>query len=442
MSRDTRISQAQDASSKDTLMKRVVLTGAAAALFALSGCGGGGGSVGGSSSSSSSSSSGGGNNPPPPASAPPLKTELAADYGVANFPVGAAIEPASTSTAPDNAILLKHFSSVTAENAMKPDTIWPNAPGTNPPQPAAAPNFTPADTIYNFALNNNIQVRGHTLLWHQTAPTWFFAGDQVTDPANYRATVRQRLCDYIEAVVTHFPQVYAWDVVNEVATDTPNAANPYRTDSPWYIAYGVGGGDPTEYVRDAFTCANQARAAAGRNVANMKLMLNDYNTELPGKRANVMAIVQSLVNAGVPIDGVGHQFHLQLNADVTQVTAAFTAVEAISSTLVNHVTELDVSIYADPGDCFSMRTIPPCLADVGTTPSQALIRQQALTYRALYTAFDRPSVQSVTTWGIADNHTWLNSFPVTRTNHPLLFDRQGNPKWAFWAVVDPLISVP
>jgi GH35 family endo-1,4-beta-xylanase len=44
--------------------------------------------------------------------------------------------------------------------------------------------------------------------------------------------------------------------------------------------------------------------------------------------------------------------------------------------------------------------------------------------------------------GIADNHAWLNTFPVSRTNRPLLFDTEGLPKWAFWAVVDPSIRVP
>jgi endo-1,4-beta-xylanase len=322
---------------------------------------------------------------------------------------------------------------------MKPQTIWPNAPGTQ--LPAASPNFVPADAIYDTAVLNDVQVRGHTLLWHQGAPTWFFAGN-VNDQPSYRFAVQQRLCQYIDAVVRRYPLVYAWDVVNEVASDTQNAANPYRTDSPWYQAYAAGGNDGSQYVRDAFTCANQARTAIGRNSANMKLMLNDYNTELPGKRANVIQIVQSLVNAGIPIDGVGHQLHLQLNADVSQVTAAFQAVEAVSSTLVNHVTELDVSIYADPGTCFAQRRIPPCLADVGASPPQALLSQQALTYRALFNAFDRASVTSVTLWGIADNHTWLNSFPVNRTNHPLLFDVTGNPKWAFWTVVEPGLAVP
>jgi endo-1,4-beta-xylanase len=377
---------------------------------------------------------------PNPASAPDLKTVLAAKYGTVNYPVGAAIEPAST-TGADATLLRKHFSSLTAENAMKPDTIWPNAPGTS--NPAPSPNFAPAETIVTFAAANGMRVRGHTLVWHTTAPSWFFAGD-TTNPAGYRSLVQQRLRDYIFAVIQRFPDIYAWDVVNEVATDTPNAANPYRTTSPWYQAYSVGGMDGSEYVRDAFLFATQARAAAGRNSTNMKLMLNDYNTELPGKRANVLAIVEDVLTAGTgaAIDGVGHQFHLQLNADVTQVTAALVAVENLSSNFVNHVTELDVSIYADPGDCFSLRTIPPCQADYGASPPQSVLSQQALLYRALFNAFDRPSVTSITTWGIADDHTWLNNFPVARTNRPLLFDTARNPKWAFWTVVDPSISPP
>jgi endo-1,4-beta-xylanase len=401
-------------------------------LGALTACGGGGGA----------------DAPPPtpppvqppslpnPAAAPALKTVLAARYGTVNYPVGAAIEPAATAGA-NAALLLRHFSSLTAENAMKPDTIWPSAAGTQ--NPAPAPNFAPADQIYNFAINNGLQVRGHTLLWHATAPSWFFAGDQ-TDAINYRATVRQRLCQYIDAVMRQYPGIYAWDVVNEVASDTPNPSQPYRTNSPWYQAYGVGGQDPTEYVRDAFQCAGSTRAFLGR--PDMKLMLTDYYTELAGKRGNVIEILRDVINAGLPIDGVGHQLHLSLNADVAQVTAAFAAVEAEGSALVNHVTELDVSIYADPGDCFSLRTIPPCQADYGANPPQSALSQQALLYRALFNAFDRLSVTSVTFWGIADNHTWLNSFPVARTNRPLLFDTAGNPKWAFWAVVDPAITVP
>lgn len=419
-------------------MMRGIVVVAAVAL--LSACGGGGGYSGSSSSSSSSSSSGGGTPVlPDPATAPPLKTNIAARFGVANYPVGAAIEPASLTNATESALLIKHFSSITAENVMKPDSIWPSVPGTS--QPAASPNFTQADLLVNFGQINNIQLRGHTLLWHRTVPSWMLAGDR-GNPATYRSTIQQNLRNYIFAVIPHFPNVYAWDVVNEVASDTQNAANPYRTDSPWYEAYSVGGLNGSDYVRDAFTFANQARTSIGKTTANMRLMLNDYNTELPGKRANVIQIVRDLVNGGYAIDGVGHQFHLQLNANVADVTAAFVAVEGVSSTLVNHVTELDVSIYADPGNCFSAPAIPPCMADYGASPPQSVLSQQALLYRALFNAFNRASVTSVSLWGIADNHTWLNTFPVTRTNRPLLFDTAGLPKWAFWAVVDTSIAVP
>lgn len=424
-------------------MKHLRLAAAASAILIAS-CGGGGGDGPGPipPPTPSPPPTGG---LPPPSTAPALKTTLAAKYGVVDFPIGAAIEPASTTNA-DAAVLQKHFSSITAENAMKPDTVWPNKAGTSgaTAQPADAPNFGPGDALVAFAAANNMKVRGHTLLWHRTAPEWFFAGDPVGDAANYRATVQQRLKAYIFAVIAAWPDIYAWDVVNEVASDTPNATNPYRTDSPWYVAYGAGGGDPTEYVRDAFLFATQAREAIGRNSSNMKLMINDYNTELPGKRANLLKIIDDIRNSGTiaDINGVGHQFHLQLGTDVNQVIAAFEAVEAIDPMFENHVTELDVSIYQDPAECFAQLTAPPCAADYGANPPASALSQQAALYRALFNAFDRPSVTSVTTWGVADNHTWLNSFPVTRTNRPLLFDTSRNPKAAFWAVVDPSFVIP
>jgi endo-1,4-beta-xylanase len=419
---------------ENSMIKRILIGAAAVSFAFLTACGGG-------DDEPFTPPPGGPATPqlPSPASAPELKTVIASRFGVVNFPVGAAIEPSSTTNATDSALLIKHFSSITAENVMKPDTLWPSVPGTS--QPASSPNFTQADILVNFAAVNNMRLRGHTLLWHRTIPAWMLDGP-LNEPANYRATIQQNLRNYIFAVIQHFPNVYAWDVVNEVASDTQNASNPYRTDSLWYQAYSIGGLDGSAYVRDAFFFANEARASIGKTSANMKLMLNDYNTELPGKRANVIQIVRELVNGGYAIDGVGHQFHLQLNANVAEVTAALVAVEGVSSTLVNHVTELDVSIYADPGTCFSQGTIPPCMADYGANPPQSVLSQQALKYRELFNAFNRPSVTSITFWGIADNHTWLNTFPVARTNRPLLFDTAGLPKWAFWAVVDPGITVP
>src|SRR6185295_2441620 len=122
--------------------------------------------------------------------------------------------------------------------------------------------------------------------------------------------------------------------------------------------------------------------------------INEYNTELPGKRAHLVSIIRDLRNKGVPLDGVGHQFHLRLDANVADCTAALVAIEGEGG-LVNQVTELDVSIYADPPSCGQSGT--GCIANYGPAPPQSVLSDQARLYRSLYTAFKRPSVQSVTT---------------------------------------------
>lgn len=411
-------------------------TGFGAAVLAagilLSACGGGGSGSGG-----AQPPPGGSGTPqlPPPGSAPALKTALAG-----SFLVGAAIGPASTLDA-DSDLLLKHFNSITADNALKADTVQPGLPGS--PDLPGAMNFGPADTLIAYARANDLRMRGHTLLWYYVTPAWFFAGCD-TDPAGCLPQVRLRLHDYIHAVMAHVgSDVYAWDVVNEVVNPDPSSGNPYRTGS-WYQVYlnaknGGANVEPYDYIEDAFRYAAEARASLGLDSSNLKLMINEYGTELPGKRANLIRIINDLRNKGVPLDGVGHQFHLRIDASVAQVTQALIDIEDLGG-LVNHVTELDVNVYDDPPSCSASGS--GCLPDYGGILPQFVSSREALLYRALFLAFKRPSVESVTTWGLADNRTWLNDFPGVRRNHPLLFNAALQPKWSFWAVVDPTIAVP
>jgi endo-1,4-beta-xylanase len=422
-----------------TAERKARAMGASAALCAalLVACGGGGG---GSSAPSPSPSPSPAPAPTPslpdPSTAPALKTAFAGDFWV-----GAAIPPEFTTQA-EAAVLIKHMNSLTAENAMKPDTIQPSLAGT-PSEPAAL-NFAPADTIVAFAQANNIRMRGHTLLWHFTSPQWFFKGCD-TDPAGCLPNVRVRLHDYIHNVMVHFGgKLYAWDVVNEVVAPNPASSTPYRTDSPWYITYqnakNAGANvQPWDYIEDAFRYADEARTFLGLTSADMKLVINEYNTEIPGKRDNLVRIIQDLRNKGVPLDAVGHQMHLRIDANVSEVTAALVAVEDLGG-LVNQVTELDINVYDDPASCGTSNT--GCIPNYGSTPPQSMLSREARLYRALYAAFKRPSVQSVTTWGLHDGWSWYNALPGARANYPLLFDAARQPKWAFWAVVDPNITIP
>ena len=132
-------------------------------------------------------------------------------------------------------IVLQHFNSLTAENAMKPDYLQPRE---------GVFNFTEADGLIRFAKEHGMVVRGHTLVWHGQTPDWFFRDnngrridekDVITEED--RQLVIQRLENHIETVMTHFgDDVYAWDVVNEAVSD--DGEYIHRPDSPWYRILG------------------------------------------------------------------------------------------------------------------------------------------------------------------------------------------------------------
>ncbi|CAB3782794.1 Thermostable celloxylanase [Pararobbsia alpina] len=347
----------------------------------------------------------------PGAEPPPLRSVMAK-----HFLVGTAIEPDSIDSPADAALLAAQFSSLTAENKMKPGTIGV-AEGRY--------DFEPADKIIAFAHAHGMAVRGHTLVWHfqsgnwKEAPDWFFAGAR--DEPQYRDIVAARLRKYVTDVVTHFRgKVYAWDVVNEVISDNSNQV--YREDSPWYRAFGK------DYIAIAFRAARAADP-------DVKLYINEYNTDDPNKREKLLTVIRELRAEGVSIDGVGHQMHISVNRPpLANIKQALDDVAALG--LENQVTELDVSLYADSGECW--RNPHACLPDLGRSVPNDVMRAQALRYRAVFDVFEHePSIKAVTFWGYSDKHTWLSSTPVSRTNLPLLFDADLRPKAAYWTIVDP-----
>jgi len=193
--------------------------------------------------------------------------------------------------------------------------------------------------------------------------------------------------------------------------------------SNWYEAVGS-----ADYVDWAFLAARAADPDA-------LLFINDFETENPQKRAWLIEIVQRLQSRGVPIDGIGHQMHLQQNTTAEEALAAIDDIDNQFLGVINHVTELDISAYLNPGECWERQE--NCPPDLGPIPPEGFINTQAQLMRDLFTGFaERSSVQSVTTWGVIDSDSWLNFTPVERYNYPLLFDRQGNPKPAYEAVID------
>ena len=328
------------------------------------------------------------------------------------FAMGAAID---TQYNDYSALLTEHYNSITAENEMKFESLQPSEG-----------NFTyaSADQMVNFATQNGMQVRGHALVWHRQTPSWVFSGsaDQVL----------QRMQTHISNVLQHFQgKVQIWDVVNEAIMNDGS----YRTNneeegqqSGWYGALGE------SYIAEAFIAARQADPT-------VKLFYNDYYNYLPARRDAIYAMLSGLIDDGVPIDGVGLQCHLNLEPGTDPEEQSYhqtvanleEAIEMYSSLgLEVQVTELDVSVY--------LRGVT-YTEDTFYTPetfTPEVQEQQAERYREFFDMFRAHGdvITSVTTWGIADDNTWLSEFDSGRQDFPLLFDAQQRPKPAFWAVVD------
>lgn len=348
--------------------------------------------------------------PPPPAGAEPMLQTLKEAWST-NFDIGAAMtaEKLQAGNA-EGDLLLEHFTSITAEYEMKADQIT-QAPGDF--------DFAVTDQIVDFAENNNMEIRGHALLWYQSTPSYMVGATPMV--------MQQNLEDFIEAYVGRYKgRIKVWDVVNEPTTDNPNDATaPYRNDD-WYAGVGK------DYLDWAFNAARQADPDA-------TLFLNDYNTELPGKRGRFISIIQDLLDRGIPVDGIGHQMHVNYQTPIADILAALDAVDDLGAGLEQHITELDISVYNDPGSCLASGV--SCRPDLGSSLSSVsnqIQREQMNLYKDIFQgASERDSVTSVTLWGVSDATTWLNTWPVTRSNHPLLFDRNFDPKPPAYGLTDP-----
>jgi endo-1,4-beta-xylanase len=326
------------------------------------------------------------------------------------FPIGAAVDPETLGGL--GGLLARQVSSLTAENDMKWERLHP-LPGNEP----KAYDFSRADRIVRFAAERGMKVRGHTLVWHRQVPGWVFRGlDGSPAP---RELVLERLREHIAAVLAHFRgKVYCWDVVNEALAD---GARGWRQDSPWQAAAGQdedGDGLP-DYLVQAF---QQARAADPQAL----LFYNDYGIEAGPKHAKAFSLARSLKARGL-LDGVGIQGHWSIH-DLNPEGVGWAIRRFASLGLQVHLTELDLSVYRW-GDQSSLPELPAELA-----------QRQARRYGELFAVLREQAgpngLTAVTFWGLADDHTWLDEFPVRgRKDWPLPFDAEHRPKQAFWAIV-------
>ncbi|MCH7403362.1 endo-1,4-beta-xylanase [Belliella kenyensis] len=315
----------------------------------------------------------------------------------AKFDIGAAVTNRELSGAQYANTLRTHYSQITAEFEMKMAHIWK---GENNYDWAAA------DEMVNFAQTNNMKVHGHTLVWYSSFPNWFKS-------ANYdSAAFESRVKTYIERVVQRYKgKVVSWDVANEIFNDNGTLRSE---NCPVYQTFR----DPIAFYGRCFAYARAIDPDA-------KLFYNDYNVVLAsGKRGAMRQMVNRFQADGYPIDGLGDQFHYMVSTNRNTIRNGLT--DMAGSGLLIHISELDIRVNVNRED------------DYVYLPSEQAKHAEA--YRdivSFYESIPQNQKFAITTWGVADNGTWLRDWWHPK-EYPLLFDDSFQKKRAYEGFLEGL----
>lgn len=282
---------------------------------------------------------------------------------------GAAVEP--TTLAADSAYaaaVTAECGIVTAENCLKWAALRPAADRFD---------FTRGDALRDFARAGGMALRGHTLVWHNSLPSWFSSTVNAGNAERF-------LVEHIATVASHYAgEMHSWDVVNEAIDTASGRADGLRS-TPWLQFLGP------RYIDVAFATAASADPRA-------LLTYNEYGLELSSsgpRRSATLRLLSDLRGRGVPLHALGIQGHAG-GAGWAQFDAgAFAA-------FLRDVAGLGLRIFISELDVKDNNLS----ADVAARDQQV-----AAIYRDyLSVALAEPAVAAVITWGLSDKYTWVKT---------------------------------
>jgi len=259
-------------------------------------------------------------------------------------------------------------------------------------------NFSIVDEQVTFALDHNMEVCAHTLLWpsySEVYPDWVLKGDFS------KQALSQLLQAYIVQVMTHYHgKIDCWIIVEDPYADSPGRS--------WDLLYQAFGG--YDYIDLVYQIARQTDPQA-------MLIYNDgENITLDGERTELTRqIVQRLQQKGL-IDGVGLEMHLDGSQppDKAEVIAAMQ-----SYGLPVHITEIDVDLENVPG-----------------TQEDRYALQAQVYGDMLSTCLESGVCQSYSVWGFGDKYSFLERY--NDKADATLYDDNLDPKPAYFTLLNIL----
>ena len=288
-------------------------------------------------------------------------------------------------------VLAAHFNAVTPELSLLFRNVHP------------FPNrykFNLSDYVVDFAETHDIQVNGHTLVWHYALPYWLRKGNWTRDE------LLAILEDHVKTVVGRYKgRIAAWDVINEAVGNNGQLRNTF-----WLEGIGP------EYIDLAFQWAHEADPGA-------MLFYKDFLVT-SAKADGMYEMVSGLLQRGVPIHGVNIQMHILVDfieADFIFDVAAYNMKRLSELGLKVNITEFEVAIR-----------LP--------VTENRLLEQADIYGDALQLCLCTPGCDVFEMWGFTDRYSWLSWIPIISKiwGAPCASDENYIPKPAFYALVDVL----
>ena len=313
-------------------------------------------------------------------------------------------------------VVEKHFNSITPENILKWEEVHPEPNRYN---------FDVVDRYVALGEKNKMHIIGHTLVWYMQTPDWVFQ-DEAGKPLN-REALLERMKDHIFTVVGRYKgRIHGWDVVNEAVANDGELRK-----SKWFEILGE------DHIIKAFEYAHEADPDA-------KLYYNEYDYEVKPKCDGVVKLIKNLQSKGVRLDGVGIQGHWFTDYPcIDDVEKQILALSNLGIDIM--ITELDVSalpFYPVDSKVVDISSFDPELQKKYNPYPDVLIdsaqRDLAKRYADLFSLFlkHRDKISRVTFWAVHDEQSWRNYIPIKgRTDHPMLFDRDCEPKPVLDAII-------
>lgn len=314
-------------------------------------------------------------------------------------------------------LISNQFNSMTPENALKWSSCNPS-PGVY--------TFEEADKIVEFANQNNMYMVGHVLFWHAQTPEWVFKNDKGEQISREELLVRMR--ERVRMLATRYKgKINGWDVVNEAILQDGKLRN-----SLWTKIIGE------DFLEQAF------RIASEEFPPEVELFYNDYGMQRPLKIEKIVNMVKEFKQKGIRIDGIGMQEHYSIEGpSIADIEKSITLLSLSGVPL--HITELDINVlpgrkqFQGEADVTlkveGNSTMDPYREGLPEVMQEKLKKRYVDIFKIYLKYHDK--IKRVTFWGPNDGNSWLNNWPIKgRVNYPLLFDREGRPKPAFYGVME------